>query len=126
VSTILVADDEPAIREFFRVLLTNEGYGFIEAPDAATCIQLAMQKRPHLILLDWMMPGVDGMDTLRILKTCQDTREIPVVMVTALDGITEIRLATDAGADAYLTKPVEAADLLTLLRRYLQQPVTTF
>lgn len=120
-STILVADDEPNVREFFRFLLQNEGFNTLEAPDASTCIKLAEQK-PDLILLDWMMPDVDGVDTLRILKSRISTRDIPVVMVTALDGVTQIALATDEGADGYLTKPVEADDLLALVRRFTEPP----
>jgi CheY-like chemotaxis protein len=123
VRTILVADDQPDVREFFRVVLQNEGYRLLEAGDATSCIRLARESRPDLILLDWMMPEVDGMDALRVLKNCQDTREIPVVMVTALDGITEVRVATDAGADGYLTKPVEAADVIALVDRFTRSPV---
>jgi len=116
--TILVADDEPDVCEFFRVILENEGYRVLEAGDAAGCIQLASTEKPDLILLDWMMPGADGVDALRILKSREGTRGIPVVMVTALDGLFEIRLATDVGADGYLTKPVEPADLLSLISRF--------
>lgn len=117
-STILVADDEPSVREFYRLLLSNEGYQLLEAGDAPTCVKLAGEKTPDLILLDWMMPDVDGMDALRILKSRPSTREIPVVMVTAVDGMPQIALATDTGADGYLTKPIEADDLLSVVRRF--------
>jgi CheY-like chemotaxis protein len=116
--TILVADDEPDVCQFFRVILENEGYRVLEAGDAAGCIQLAGTAQPDLILLDWMMPGADGVDALRILKSRESTRAIPVIMVTALDGLFEIRLATDVGADGYLTKPVEPSDVLSLIRRF--------
>lgn len=122
-STILVADDEPDVREFFRILLENEGFRTLVAADAPTCIKLA-ETNPDLILLDWMMPGVDGIDALRILKSRPSTKKIPVVMVTALDGVTQIAVATDEGADGYLTKPVEPNDLLTLVRRFTG-PVTS-
>lgn len=117
-NTILVADDEPAVREFFGVLLKNEGFRFLEAADASTCLKLAGEERPDLILLDWMMPDVDGMDALRILKSRPSTREIPVVMVTALDGLPQIALATEEGAEGYLTKPIDASDLLSMVRRF--------
>lgn len=116
--TILVADDEPSVREFFGLLLQNEGYRCLEASDASTCLKLAGEEKPDLILLDWMMPDVDGMDALRILKSRPSTREIPVVMVTALDGLPQIALATEEGADGYLTKPIEAEDLLSVVRRF--------
>jgi CheY-like chemotaxis protein len=118
-ATVLVADDEAPVLEFYRVLLRNEGYAILEAADAPTAVKLATQNRPDLIIMDWMMPGVDGMDALRILKSYASTRDIPVVMATALDGLSDIRLATDAGADGYLVKPIEPDDLLALIRRFI-------
>lgn len=121
-STILLVDDDPDVREVYRIILETEGYTILEAPDAPSCLEVVAEHRPDLILLDWMMPGVDGSDALRALKGSPATRDIPVVMLTALDGITEIRLATDIGADGFLSKPVEADDLLTIVRRYVQEP----
>jgi CheY-like chemotaxis protein len=122
-STILVADDDAAVRQLCRMVLTNEGYEVVEAEDAPTCISLCRERRPDLVLLDWMMPGVDGMDALRSLKASGRTRHIPVVMLTALDGITEITVATYNGADGYVTKPFEMEDLLSLVRRFTTAPL---
>ncbi len=122
VSKILIADDDPNIRELCRVVLGNEGFEIVEAENAPSCISLARQENPDLILLDWMMPGIDGMDALRALKGSTRTREIPVVMLTALDGLAEITVATYNGADGYVTKPFEVDDLLSLVRRFTQQP----
>lgn len=117
---ILVADDDPNIRELCRIVLGNEGYEVIEAENAPACITLARQEDPDLILLDWMMPGIDGIDALRAIKGSTRTREIPVVMLTALDGLAEITVATYNGADGYVTKPFEVDDLLSLVRRFTQ------
>lgn len=115
---ILVADDDASVRELCRVILSNEGYEVIEAADATTCVSLAREMKPDLVLLDWMMPGVDGMDALRVLKGSSQTREIPVVMLTALNGIPEIIVATYSGAEGYVTKPFDVPDLLSLIRRF--------
>ncbi len=118
-SKVLVVDDDADVRGLCRLVLANEGYEVLEATDAASGVALAREQQPDLILLDWMMPGADGMDALRILKGTTATREIPVVMLTALDGMTQITMATYAGADGYVTKPFEVPDLLSLVGRFL-------
>jgi len=124
VSRILVADDDPSVRELCQIILATEGYEVLLAEDAAQAIALAREHHPDLILLDWMMPGVDGMDALLILKGDAATADIPVVMLTALDGMPQITLATYNGADSYVTKPFEVADLLSLVRRFTQEPMS--
>jgi two-component system phosphate regulon response regulator PhoB len=118
VPTVLIADDDPNVRELCRVVLQNEGYDVLEAEDAPTCVSLTRERRPNLVLLDWMMPGVEGVDALRVLKGAEATRAIPVVMLTALDSVTNITVATFSGADGYVTKPFEMDDLLALIRRF--------
>ena len=120
-SKILVADDDPGVRELCGVVLRNEGFDVLEAKDAESCISLARAEQPDLVLLDLMMPDVDGMDALRSLKGTTATSAIPVVMLTALDGLPQVTLATYNGADSYVTKPFEMDDLLSLVRRYTAQ-----
>jgi CheY-like chemotaxis protein len=115
---ILIADDDPEMRTLCRMVLAGEGYEVLEAVDATTCIATARQAQPDLVLLDWMMPGVDGIDALRALKGTDRTRNIPVVMLAALDGLAQITEATFSGADGYVTKPFEVDDLLSLVRRF--------
>jgi DNA-binding response OmpR family regulator len=121
-STILIADDDPSIRELCQVILSNEGFHVVEAEDATGCVDLSRKEQPDLVLLDWMMPDVDGMDALRMLKSTPSTADIPVVMLTALDGLPQITLATFNGADGYVTKPFDVQDLLSLVRRFIQSP----
>ena len=116
---ILIVDDDADVRELCRIVLMSEGFDVLEAEDVPSGIDLARQKQPDVVLLDWMMPGTDGMDALRILKASERTREIPVIMLTALDGLPQISLATSNGADGYVTKPFEAEDLISLVRRFL-------
>jgi DNA-binding response OmpR family regulator len=122
VHKILVVDDDPGVRDLCRLVLTNEGYAVLEAEDAATGISLARLEMPDLVLLDWMLPGLDGMDALRALKGSGKTRQIPVVMLTALDGLPQVTMATYSGADGYVTKPFEVNDLLSLIRRFTETP----
>lgn len=119
-SRILVADDDPGVRELCQIILGTEGYEVLLAENAEQGISLAREQHPDLILLDWMMPDVDGMDALLTLKGDPATSEIPVVMLTALDGMPQITLATFNGADGYVTKPFEVDDLLSLVRRFTQ------
>ena len=121
-SRIVIADDDPDIRDLCFTILSTEGFEVLVAENAPECIKLAHKDRPDLILLDWMMPGVDGMEALQLLKSNAATAEIPVVMVTAYGGPMEITLATHHGAEGYVTKPFEPADLLSLVRRFTAAP----
>ena len=118
---VMVVDDDPDVRDLCRVVLTHEGYQVLEAADAQSGISLAQQEQPDLVLLDWMMPDVDGMDALVALKHDTRTRRIPVVMLTALDGLPQINMASYNGADGYVPKPFEIEDLLSLIRRFMEE-----
>jgi len=120
-SKVMVVDDDADVRGLCRMVLAGEGYEVIEAEDAPTGVCRARAELPDLVLLDWMMPGVDGMDALAALKGSDLTRNIPVVMLTALDGLPQIQMATYGGADGYVTKPFEVNDLLSLVRRFTRK-----
>lgn len=132
-SRILIADDDPDIRSLCEMVLGSEGFEVLVAQNATEGLALAHREKPDLILLDWMMPGVDGIEALQLLKGSPTTAGIPVVMVTAFGGPMEITLATHHGAEGYVTKPFEPAELLSLVRRFVQTatpppdtpPVTT-
>ncbi|MGV3723155.1 MAG: response regulator [Actinomycetota bacterium] len=119
---ILIADDDPDIRTLCQTILSAEGFDVIVAEDAPQCLALARKHSPDMILLDWMMPGVDGIEALQLLKSAPVTSGIPVVMVTAYGGPMEITLATHHGAEGYVTKPFEPADLLSLVQRFVASP----
>ncbi|HZV85367.1 MAG TPA: PleD family two-component system response regulator [Brevundimonas sp.] len=104
---ILVVDDvEPNVR-LLEAKLTLEYYEVLTACDGATALQIAADERPDIILLDVMMPGMDGFETCRRLKADPVTRHIPVVLVTALDGREDKIKGLDAGADDFVTKPID-------------------
>ncbi|MCS6625609.1 PleD family two-component system response regulator [Roseibacterium beibuensis] len=104
---ILVVDDvEPNVR-LLEAKLTIEYYEVLTAMDGATALEIAAAERPDIILLDVMMPGMDGFETCRRLKADPVTRHIPVVLVTALDGREDKIKGLDVGADDFVTKPID-------------------
>jgi len=106
---ILVVDDELEIRNLLSQFLTEEGYEVILASNGEEAIELAERENPQVILLDIMMPGIDGIETCKRLKAEEKTRFIPVIMATALwDKYTE---AIEAGAEDFVTKPFNLTEL---------------
>jgi len=111
---ILVVDDLEANVRLLEAKLTLEYYDVLTCYDGATALQLAVAEQPDIILLDVMMPGMDGFETCRRLKSDPNTRHIPVVLVTALDGREDRIRGLEAGADDFVTKPID--DLLLFAR----------
>jgi len=112
---VLVIDDEPNARELLQRSLTKDGFSVILASSGEEGLRLARARRPDLITLDVMMPGMDGWEVLRELKADADVNRIPVIMVTMVD---DQGMGYTLGAADYLTKPVDHQHLLTLLARY--------
>jgi CheY-like chemotaxis protein len=108
-ATILVVDDGPPNVKLLEMLLHAEGYATVAATSGGAALRLALTEQPDLILLDAMMPDLDGFETAVMLKADARTRAIPVIMITALDDQESRRRALQAGADAFLPKPVDRA-----------------
>jgi CheY-like chemotaxis protein len=117
---ILVVDDEQSVRDFFQLVLPAEGYEVTMATNGAEALLKAQEEQPNLVLLDWMMPLMDGLTTLKMLKNNETTRHIPVVMLTAKQQPRDFAEASIEGADAYIAKPFEAEDVLALMRRFFE------
>ncbi|AXJ02039.1 two-component system, OmpR family, alkaline phosphatase synthesis response regulator PhoP [Cyclonatronum proteinivorum] len=120
--TILVVDDEEDLLEFISYSLRKEGYDVLTTDKGETGIKMAGENRPDLILLDIMMPGMNGIEVCRVIKQNQDLRHIPVVFLTAkMDEKIEVQ-GLDLGADDYLPKPISTSKLKSrikaVLRRY--------
>jgi adenylate cyclase len=117
---ILVVDDIADNVEIARLRLESQGYEVAAAGDGEEALQKAAALRPDLLLLDWMMPKLDGLETVRRLKADPDLRFIPVILLTAKSETGEVVRGLDAGADDYLTKPFEHAALLARVRAMLR------
>ena len=102
---ILVVEDDLDIRELISFNLANEGHQVFEANDGEVGIDKARNNNPDLILLDLMLPGIQGLDVCRIIKSDQETKETPIIMVTALGQEEDIVKGLETGADDYITKP---------------------
>ncbi len=116
---ILVVEDDPKSLKLIRDLLQISGFTTIEATDGEKGVELAKSKKPDLILMDIMMPKMDGYAACRTIKTDKATRAIPVVMLTSLDHELNKELSRDMGADGYMTKPVDRQKLLDVISRFL-------
>ncbi len=114
--TILVVDDTDEIRMLLVATLEAAGYGVVEASDGSGVMQWIEDSQPDAIILDLMMPGIDGWDTLAQLKEQDDTKHIPVIISSALRGDEDLARARKMGAHDYVTKPWSAATLLERLR----------
>jgi putative two-component system response regulator len=117
---VLVVDDEEGNRRVLAAIVDAEGYFSLEAPDGERALELARTSLPDVILLDVMMPGMDGYQVARALKADKATKAIPIVMVTALDD-REARLrGLEAGAEEFVSKPVDRSELRIRVRNLLR------
>lgn len=116
---ILVVDDEDSVRQLFQIVLQHEGYEVLLATNGAEALLAAHREKPDLIILDWMMPVMDGMSALRQLRADPATSPIPILMLTARQSDTDTTAALVVGADVYLTKPFEPHEVLSLISRLL-------
>ena len=121
-SKILVVDDEKSIVEAITYNLEKEGFRTLIARDGARALDVARREVPDLILLDWMLPEVDGLEVCRLLKQDEKTRRVPIIMLSVKSAETEKVVGLEMGADDYLTKPFSPRELLArvkaVLRRY--------
>ena len=118
---ILVIDDDAAIAELVTINLEMAGYEVTQAPDGIKGQALAMQTQPDLIMLDVMMPKLDGFTVCQRLRRNERTADIPVLMLTALGQTQDKVEGFNAGADDYLTKPFEVEELLARVRALLRR-----
>ena len=117
---ILIVDDEPDLRSVLRFGLEAAGFEVSEAADGEQGLQMACDTLPDLIVLDLMLPRMDGFKVCRALKFDDRYRQIPVFILSARTGETDRRLALDLGADAYVTKPYDMKDLIERIRERLK------
>ena len=118
---ILVADDEQAVRESLRRSLSFNGYDVVLAEDGAQAVKLIEAEQPELVILDVMMPQMDGLEVCRTLRSSGDDR--PILLLTARDGVSDRVAGLDAGADDYLPKPFAFEELLARVRSLFRRSI---
>lgn len=119
--TILIVDDEEPIQELLRFNLENEGYSVLTAFDGPSALKMIEEKRPDLVVLDVMLPGMDGLEVCNQLRQNSKFRDLPVIMLTAKGEEIDKVLGLELGADDYLTKPFSPRELLARIRARLRR-----
>ena len=117
-ATVLVVDDEPIVRRVVARYLRHEGHPTLEAGDGATALELIERERPGLVVLDLMLPGIDGLELCRLIRRRSDT---PVIMLTARGEEADRIVGLDLGADDYVTKPFSPRELVARVRSVLRR-----
>ena len=118
---ILAVDDSATVLEMIKSVLVAEGYEVLTAADGAEGLDTARAERPDLILLDVMLPKLDGYRVCRLLKFDKNYRDIPIVMLTAKAEDAAVATGMRTGADQYLTKPVEPDTLLAVVAKEIER-----
>ncbi len=122
--TVLIVDDEAPIREMLAVALAMAGFNCLEADNAQTAHGLIVDQQPDIILLDWMMPEVSGIELARRLKRDPISADIPIIMLTARGEEDNKIQGLEAGADDYITKPFSPRELIARLKAVLRRTAT--
>ena len=117
---ILIVDDQRQNRDLLEILLSQEGFVLLTAVRGDEALAIVTQQPPDLILMDVMMPGMDGYQVVATIKGNLATRNIPIIMVSSLHDRTARMLATSAGADDFLSRPVDRTELLVRMRNLLR------
>ena len=118
IKTILIVDDEQPIVDILVYNLEKEGYKTITASDGITAVNMALEKKPDLILLDIMLPRLDG---LSVCKRIKNSLNVPILMLTAKDGEIDKILGLELGADDYITKPFSVRELVARVKANLRK-----
>ncbi len=121
-SRVLVIDDETVVGTILRYAFEADGHQTVVAGDGSTGIELAHSEHPDAIVLDLMMPNVNGYDVLEVLREDDETREVPIVVLTAVTMRRERELCLAKGADVVLIKPFDPRTLAADVRALLNQP----
>jgi two-component system phosphate regulon response regulator PhoB len=120
-ANILIVEDEPAIQELLAFNVTQCGYRPIQALEANSAMAQINRALPDMILLDWMLPGISGVELARRLRSDQRTRNIPIIMLTARNDERDKIMGLESGADDYITKPFSPRELMARIRAVLRR-----
>lgn len=119
--TIFIVEDDHSIRDMLRILLEHQKYQVISAQDYRQAVTLSQTESFHLVLLDWMLPGGNGIQFIKHLKNNQTTKDIPIIMLTAKQDENDQLMGLDTGADDYITKPFSNKELIARIKAILRR-----
>jgi DNA-binding response OmpR family regulator len=119
--TILIVEDEPALRRFMTQLLMREGYDVQVAEDGLQALSLAEETTPDLVVLDLMLPELDGFDVCRRLRARPETARVPILVVTARGTHESRERSFEAGADDFILKPYDPRELIALIGKRIRE-----
>ena len=119
--TILIADDEPNQLELMDYNLRNAGFSIIKASNGKEALELIENHSPDLIILDWMMPKMSGIDVCRTLRSRSETKQLPIIILSARSEDSDKSLGLDTGADDYISKPFSPKELLSRVKALLRR-----
>lgn len=124
--SILVVEDEESIASIIRYNLEKEGYLVIPCGDGAEAVKLAQQHKPDLILLDWMLPSLSGIEVCRIIRSSPEISNVPIIMISARDEEMDKVMGLERGADDYLSKPFSPKELIARINAVLRRMRSVF
>jgi DNA-binding response OmpR family regulator len=119
---VLVVDDDPATLKLITDVLTDAGLVASSAPDGEACLRTLATERPDLVILDLMMPGLSGLQVLWAIRNGAETRDLPVIMLTARDQYEDKLKGWMGGADRHITKPLNTTNLVVAVQQMLSPP----
>jgi len=119
---LLLVDDSPTVLLMERLLLQDEPYELLTAANGVQAVKLALAERPDLILLDVMMPQMDGLEVCRRLRAEESTREVPIILVTTRGAADQVQRGYESGCSGYVAKPFDGNELRALILRWLAPP----
>lgn len=120
---ILIVEDEVTLLQLESVLLSSRGFKVQGVADGRAALDHVARKKPDLVLLDIMLPEVDGFEVCRQIKANEETKHIPVIMLTAKKGSEDMANSERVGADGYMTKPFKSAKLVEIVQLFLSAPI---
>ena len=118
---ILIIEDEKAVREMLWFTLKNNGFEILEAEDSNSALDALRENEINLILLDWMLPGKQGIEISRIIRSSSEIKDIPIIMLTAKSDESDKVLGLESGADDYITKPFSPKELVARIKALLRR-----
>ncbi len=117
---LLLVDDSNTVLLMEKMLLANEGYQLVTASNGREAVLKAQSEKPDLILLDVVMPDLNGFEACKQIRSREETRHIPVIMVTTRSEATNVQIGFESGCNDYVTKPINGVELITKIKNHLR------